>query len=613
MKQGAGHHRGNVAQSNLGPIIPALNPDVCRVITSFLPAYRWFGKTKLQLVSAAWNKELSSAKYHANKTSKSHYASCKTKEDALFILSDEKLIEQFTLGEIINMAALHEDIARETNSPALNRELNYELRLQLAVRLSKKNLNLAEDIFNRTKCNIELFQDYLVKLGLYHEKIAAQFMDLQVSLYPKINISLLVKLGRKYPSLAMKLLTTKLIRLKLNGMNIAMLGEENEEIAKFILTESELWSKLEGADLVILARKHKAIASKILNTLALREKLTENDLFNLSLHQVDIGISLFEKGEFSENSVFPCLLVFCEKNEAFAERILNDETLVAQITDRYIFANIAKGRERLAIRILDNLPACCEAALVAPVWLALFISQNVTIARRMLETKSICDRLNGHALAQIGSVDSALAMHILTTQKLLEKLNGEDLSILGEKHADIAEYILQDPMLSAKLAGRDIKKISASLSNESIIRIFNTPALLAKLDDISLAFMCMGQRRMTIAKYVLSTPLLYEKLNKMISLMAHMRMQRLSDLREMKKLHIGLVLHILQSPDLLSKFDNKKDKQIMEHAVNITMSIHRIAKDVKNGLVSSQSSSQDVKEACKRLSDIHLTPPRRAM
>lgn len=143
----------------------------------------------------------------------------------------------------------------------------------------------------------------------------------------KQNLSAMVNMGEKQQCVAIYLINTPALAVKLSSWDLTRLGLAHADTALSILNHPILSNKIEGPYLSKLAEKHESVAKLILNQSEFLSKLKDWDLERILGAHIVHALNFLNNLTKAKKISGPYLYSLAIKNTQLAEVILNTPCL----------------------------------------------------------------------------------------------------------------------------------------------------------------------------------------------------------------------------------------------------------------------------------------------
>lgn len=468
-------------------LIPLVPNDIAKIILGYLPAYSSRGKQSIALVSRAW-----AAESNRKKTSpQSIIESCRSKEDALNILADEKLYDLLNFNELLRIVACQSDmveaIIRADKKEALSRD-KFNLD-QIAILISK-NVKLIKELLISPEFKSQWTSSHLCRFACHHFEIAnfilsdqnfvERLEDKAIILIVEankqkglLNLSLLQKRIKESVTLSINCVTSqngalanlKNVREKQAPIPEAALltwGLKFLEVAKYIVESEDLNKRLSVSGWNLLAKKYDFAAEYLSKNPQIIAKFIENSndndrLLDIALHQ-EIFAKYLITTEFVSRFLMYQLQSLVQKYPFFARHV----GIIITTTDYKVSPSqlyiIAAAHVENAKDILQN-PRFKEK-LKGEHFFRDFIAKHYSIANQYL-TEHPTLKLKSKAVICAEHTDLS---EILFNEHFSE-LCGDALFTLAMKQPKIAEAIQKDLSLIVKMTDIQLLQIGTAHKN----------------------------------------------------------------------------------------------------------------------------------------------------
>ncbi|MBS0285989.1 MAG: hypothetical protein JSR17_01745 [Proteobacteria bacterium] len=415
MKRGAASIKPK--QPELTDHCATLNEDVFGVITSLLPSYHFMGKHSLFFVSKQWYERLIKSKaVSSRRTIKSLINSCHTPEDCLYILNDEKILEQLKPFELLQVVSKH---------PAIVEHIVEELSYKELKCVAKADINAARFLINHlTTKHPNHYLKY--RFTGYYTELASALLDnpvqvAQMIVYiDEVTDQALIDLAYCLP------------------------------IARRILTTPPLFEKLDSFALKRIILAHPSLAQELRALPRWQEKLQEWLPSLLALVYQDDEKSLYDiferdllhfEGTDDADWIAPLAMIY----PWVAERAVDDIDILYEVTDEDLIKIIQYPS--LALRMIENPRLrerlkCCNAKQLAQVY-------DEDLLHRLID-EGVLANMHIHELVDLGKIYVSIAKKLFENKHLRQKLSPAHIYILSEQHFEIFQLICDSEALYQK-------------------------------------------------------------------------------------------------------------------------------------------------------------------
>lgn len=445
-------------EENPSRLIKILPNDVSKLVINYLPAYRFVGRQGMPLLSKMWEKEDKEEKSKVKRKISEVLASCQTPEDALNILSDDSLYDQFKMEELLAITAFHPDLTKRLLANSLLIEDLEPKKLSI---LGSQCEDIALEILKARRLLLKLSAEDITYLGTKSKKTAQVILS-DEKLYGKLNGDNLVTLGSSHEDLALIILKDTNLKSKLSRMQFVKLNSYFENLALDLLKTELANNNINSDFLYTLGEKNLKIARIIFNNKTLISKLSPYQYEKLIAAHKDIALRWFEK--YKEKLNADTLTMFAKEYESIALIVLKDPQLRSKLLT-YHMQDIGKAHEKAALEIFNIF-----STKIKEINNFFFFDFGITheiIAQMIFEDRALYNLVRAETLSRIGSCFEKIAKALLQDEKFCHKLNGVNLAILIKNHRKLIHHVLETPQLRSILKKASIKYIADGVSPRS--------------------------------------------------------------------------------------------------------------------------------------------------
>lgn len=474
----------------------SLPTEIVSHVESFLPSYQFLSKNAVGKVCKKWHKaqNLHEAQ-KVPKTKNAIVASCKTPEDALFIMQDHELFNSLSYQQQLLVIGAHPQMA-------IGLLDSHTLESGDFCYIAAKHLEVAEYVLSIKELREKLNQSDLVKLGMIHGDVA-YYMLSQEDLMAKLSRLDAGNIIASHLTVAKGIIKSGKSLNLLHSICLAKLISSDFDIAEQILNEPKLRHQLKD-DALSAFGKYPALAERVLADAQLRIRLKSDYLGWMGRNNKVIAERILAEPDLREKikSNFFALSLLAASDLGVALRILNDKEFELS---SFLLASIARYHPQVAEMLL-NTPHLLAKILKDEYSKPLhYLACTPALLNRMLNAPSLRTKL---AVSQVIYLinDKQAFKRILTEDDLSAQLESEHLSRLANCKANV-EIILNKGELVAKLDGQDLSSMAVE-HHYAAMRIVNTPSLLKLLNSEQLCF--MGLRNSLISTIILEKAALGE-------------------------------------------------------------------------------------------------------
>lgn len=428
-----------------------LPPELISHIQSFLPSYQFRGQNAVGNVAVRWHKAQS--KYEAKGVKKDKQAivdSCKTPEDALFILQDKARFQCFSFDQQLQIIANHPDIV----TFVLREAKNILMKNQIAL-LCSKHLSLADSVLSATELHKHMSQNDWLTLGKSNPDIA-----LRIIKTPTLSSGyLLCNFAEKYRSVAEYIATNEKLRTLFYQSAVNLYLPMNRAVREAISNDQKLQAEITASDISSPSSIKKLFAQKILNTPEIRNELNSVDLSYMGQHP-EIAQHILTADDLKSRLDGNLLGELGAAHPSTAEYILKTPFLRAMLEPKNLLLIASTKNLNIAMLMLDIPEVAKKLDSDCLAWFGI----HNDLAQRILNTPDLRNKLTERHLARINDVITAPKFP-LTLSDLL-KVSNDALRNYGRNYYAAAKLILDNPEL--------IKKSYEFIQHaENIVRVNN--------------------------------------------------------------------------------------------------------------------------------------------
>lgn len=430
-----------------------LYADIWRHIVGFLPAYQRVGSKSIHFVSRDFSLK-GWFKSSKRPSIQEVIASCKTPEDALYILSDQSICQRLSFSEFLSVAgtnpalthnllkqipAIHlEDLdALASNNPAsaniilktrvltINQKATIVRHHQTLAQEFVKNTSDAEliEIINQFRYqDLKEILKCMVRTGKYH-LLDIHTLSAQNHIFYDGNLAAMLLSDPKSPfNKEMHLADFESLKNDsiLRHSFLFLMGMQGK--GQEILDNPSLVSQLEGRDLLVIGKNDKAVATRIFNDDILKSKLISVDKNSRTVDgYLEEEIPSLIENEAENDYLFSTTNLQLTNKQA--NQILNDARFKDRINGYFLYQLCEKHpeleREILSGEYRKLLPKIAQYFNLIPCKYA--------------------------------------GEHIRFNSESLQKLSKIELQMYTARYASVACAVLKDPKLTEKVFPKSSK------------------------------------------------------------------------------------------------------------------------------------------------------------
>ncbi len=442
----------NIDENNPSRLINQLPNDISKLVINYLPAYRFVGRQGMPLLSKMWEKEDKDEKTKHRRKLSEIISSCQTPEDALNILSDGSLYDQFKVEELLTIAAFNPELIKKLLSNSLLIDILDHDQLSI---LGSQDEEIAIHILKSKELVSKLSAENITYLGCKSKK-AADFIFANEKLCEKLNGENLVKLGSVNEDNALKILKENNLKSKLSRIQYVRLHAYHEKLALELLKTEKLKGTIDSSFLFELGSQSEKIAGIILKDKTIRVMLNRYQFITLTSMVKDLAINFFVYYKQKLNA--DELITFAKKYESIALGVLKDPKLKSKL-EIYHLLSIGREHNKAALELFETHRDS--------IFMFNFGSQHENIAEKILTDENIYKVLNHKQLARLGSCHQKIAESLLKNEEFCNELKGVDLATLIKNHRKLIYKVLKDPKLCSILKKASIKDIAVGVTPRS--------------------------------------------------------------------------------------------------------------------------------------------------
>ncbi len=438
----------DIDENNPSRLINQLPNDISKLVIHYLPAYRFVGRQGMPLLSKMWEKEDKEGKTKEKRKLSEIMSSCQTPEDALNILSDGSLYDQFKVEELLTIAAFNPELIKKLLSNSLLIDILDHDQLSI---LGSQDEEIAIHILKSKELVSKLSAENITYLGCKSKK-AADFIFANEKLCEKLNGENLVKLGSVNEDNALKILKENNLKSKLSRIQYVRLHAYHEKLALELLNTEKLKGTIESGFLSELGLQRENIAKIIVKDETFR-KVRRNEKISLYSAYKEPSIICFEK--IKEELTDQQINMFASKYESIALSVLRDPKLRSKLYDLYI----GGIHEKVALELFETRRD--------RIFMLEFGTKHESIAKKIIANKELYKVCGFDNLVKIGSSHEKIAETLLKNKNFCDNLVGISLAKLIKNHRKLIYNVLMDPKLCSLLKKASIKDIAVGVTPRS--------------------------------------------------------------------------------------------------------------------------------------------------